>query len=128
MENRLQKQTQELLALGFIALLGLATLFLITNMTKSVESTGNFVYAGGKIQLTPEEACSQVTECRTGPAEFISFTGWKYNQHPGQYALCICPEFVTERSGKFPNKYDETKVRIISFVQNYEGGMYLGYE
>ena len=123
------KQTKELAALGFISILGLATLFLITGMLQT--NTGNFVYAGGKVQLEPNEACAQATNCKTGPAVFASSTGWQLNQHLGQYALCVCPEHVTEWNGKIPKKYDATKVRIIPFVQNYEGyegGKYFGYE
>ena len=124
--KRLENTKKELIALGFIALLGLATLFAMITMTQS--STGNFVYTAGRIQLEIPEACSTVTNCKTGPAVFISSVGWKHNQHPGQYALCICPENVYTWGGKKPLEYDESKVRIISFVQNYQEGKYLGYE
>lgn len=110
--------TKELLGLGFISLLGLATLFIITGM---MQTTGNFVYAGGKIQLDITEACNQVTNCQTGPAVFADFLGWKANQHPGQYAICVCPEDVTQWNKNQPIEYDKSKARIISFIQNYKG-------
>lgn len=111
MKKRIPDQVKELLGLGFIALLGLATLFLITDMA----STGNFVYAGGHVQLTPEEACATITTCKTGPATFVEQTGWKAGQPLGNFAKCICPE-------------DKTKTKLVRFTQPYYGGAYYGYE
>lgn len=122
-----KKETKEMIGLGFIALLGLTVLFLIAQMTQA-DSTGNFVYAGGRVQLDTKEVCASMTNCKTGPAVFVSSIGWQYKQHPGQYALCICPEDVHKWYNNMPYTYDKSKTRIIAFVQNYEGGMNLGYD
>ncbi len=115
--KQISTDTKNMLGLGFIALFGLATLFIINGM---VETTGNFVYAAGRVQLDITEACNQVKTCQSGPAVFVSSTGWKYNMHPGQYALCVCPEDVYSWQKEKPLVYDNSKVRIIPFVQNYE--------
>jgi len=129
---KIATQTKNMLGLGFIALFGLATLFLITGM---IETTGNFVYAGGRVQLDIQEACNQVKNCENGPAIFVNFAGWKYNQHPGGYAICVCPENVYQWKNEKPLVFDKSKARIIPFVQNYEvflqknqGGQSLGQE
>ncbi|MBI4141399.1 hypothetical protein HY484_00570 [Candidatus Woesearchaeota archaeon] len=124
MKKKVNKQTKELLGLGFIALLGLTTLFLITEMA----ATGNFVYAGGHVQLTPEEACATVTTCKTGPAIFVEQTGWKAGQPIGNIAKCICPEDVTKWKENKPLSYDKTKTHWIRITQPYYGGAYYGYE
>lgn len=124
MKKKMNK-TRELLGLGFIALLGLVTLFLITSMS---QSTGSFVYAKGFVQLTPEEACNTITTCKTGPAVFVSSLGGDWNQPPGQYALCICPENVKSWNEKRPKAYKQEDLRIIPFAQLYHKDAYYGYE
>lgn len=124
MKKRGNPQIKELLGLGFIALLGLLTLFLITDMA----ATANFVYAGGQVQLTPKESCATVTSCKTGPAVFAEQTGWKSGQPIGNFAVCTCPEDVTKWKNNKPFSYDKTKVKLVRFTQPYYGGADYGYE
>lgn len=113
---------RDLLALGFIALLGLGTLFVIQGM---VSSTGHFVYTAGRVQLDLEEACDGITDCTDGPAAIVSaISGRTHSQPPGQYAVCICPEHVYAWNNKQPLVYDKTRLRFIRTIQEYKEGAY----
>ena len=121
-------KTRDLLALGFIAPRGLRTLFVIPGMSLP---TGQFVYAGTAVLLSQQEACNIAsTQCSAGLAEIVStISGSGFNQHPGQYTACICPEDVFNRDEKgIPQVFDTSKLRLVRNIQQYNEAMNLGQE
>ncbi len=90
--------------------------------------SGQFVFAGGRVHLTPKEACENTITCKEGPALVLGSFNTKPWSGPPQVTDCICPEDVTHWEATKPALYREDAVHTVRLIKNYNELRYTLYE
>ena len=119
----MEKGGHELVILGVVAVLSLVLMLVLFNSTVS----GQFVYAGNRVQLAPNEGCGAL-QCREGGALVVNVRNTKFWQGPPQVADCVCPEDVSGWEGDRPVKYSQDNVRTVRLIKNYNEWVPVEYD
>ncbi|MBI4148699.1 hypothetical protein HY490_05390 [Candidatus Woesearchaeota archaeon] len=117
------KGGRELIVLGVVAVAALVLLLVLFNASVS----GQFVYAGNRVQLAPDEGCGSLA-CKDGGALVVNVRNTKFWQGPPQVADCVCPEDVSGWEGDKPVRYSHESVRTVRLIKNYNEWVPVEYD
>ena len=115
--------SSEWIVLGMLTVISVAGLWFV-----DATLSGQFVFAGGRVHLTPKEACENTVQCKEGPALILGSFNTKPWSGPPQVTDCICPEYVTQWEGTKPVSYPPDAVNTVRLIKNYNELRYTLYE